>query len=226
MSEPVAPKSGPAKRASRVGAGGVNEHAAHGVALLLIDFVNLLDFDGAELLRDAAAAASAKARRLRSDADALGIPVIYVNDNNGQWHAERGEIVERCLRKGTPGRDIVRRIGPRRRDYFVVKPHLSGFYGTSLPILLPRLGVSRLVLAGLATDICVLFTAADAHMREYGLWVPEDAVASEKPEHGRWALDVMQKSMDAETRPTSALSLREWARQGGPEAASDEARRS
>ena len=99
---------------------------------------------------------------------------------------------------------------PRPSDTFVVKPRFSGFYATSLPALLPALGVNRLVLAGFATDICILFTAADAHMREYALWVPSDAVASETDAHQRWALEIMRKSMSAETRPTAELSLAHW----------------
>jgi nicotinamidase-related amidase len=180
-----------------------DESAPHHAALVLIDFINPLDFDGAEELRGSADRAASATLKLRKAADALHMPTIYVNDNHGRWRAERSQIVEHCLRDRCPGRDLVRRMRPRERDYFVVKPHLSGFYGTSLPILLPRLGVSRLVLTGLAADICVLFTAADAHMRSYDLWVPADAVASEADEHAQWALDIMQKSMDAETRPTS-----------------------
>ena len=69
-------------------------------------------------------------------------------------------------------------------------------------------------LQGVAAHICVLFTAADAHMREYALWVPKDAVASDRPEHREWALGIMKKSMDAETRPTTDLSLRQWLDRG------------
>jgi nicotinamidase-related amidase len=70
------------------------------------------------------------------------------------------------------GGAIVRKLAPRGNDYFVIKPQFSGFYATNLPVLLPKLGVSRLILTGIAADICVLFTAAHAHMRAYDLWVP------------------------------------------------------
>ena len=59
-------------------------------------------------------------------------------------------------------------------------------------------------------NVCVLFTAADAHMRQYDLWVPADAVAGEHGERTRWALEIMRNSMGAETRPTSDLTLAEW----------------
>jgi nicotinamidase-related amidase len=181
------------------------------VALLLIDFINPMNFEGAEALVDAATTASAVALRLRKEADRLKIPTIYVNDNHGHWRSERSWIVENCARAGDAARRLVRRIAPRARDYFVIKPHLSGFYATSLPVLLPKLGVNRIVLTGVATDICVLFTAADAHMRDYDLWIPSDAVASESQERRDWALDIMHKSMNAEVRPSTVLALDSWA---------------
>ncbi|WP_260929178.1 cysteine hydrolase family protein [Novosphingobium sp. 9] len=65
-------------------------------------------------------------------------------------------------------------LQPAPADYFIIKPQFSAFYATNLPVLLPQLGASKLVLSGIATDICVLFTAADAHMRDYDLWVPSE----------------------------------------------------
>ena len=81
-------------------------------------------------------------------------------------------------------------------------------------MLLPQLGVSRLVLAGVAADICILFTAADAHMRQYDLWVPADAIAGNHAERTRWAIEIMKNSMGAETRPTGELSLEDWVAAG------------
>ena len=172
--------------------------------------INPMDFEGAASIQPKTAALVATVLKLRRDADDLGIPVVYVNDNYGQWHSEKSKIVEACSAPDKPGREMVRRIAPRPDDYFVIKPQVSGFYATNLPVLLPKLGARRLVLTGIAADICVLFTAADAHMREYDLWVPSDAVASEDDRRAEWALDIMRKSMDAETCPTSELDLRRW----------------
>jgi nicotinamidase-related amidase len=189
--------------------------AAGGVGLLIIDMINALDFEGAEAIRPKAEAMVADLLELRARADALKVPVVYVNDNYGQWHSDKSRIVEACAELDKPGREVVRAIAPRPDDYFVIKPQVSGFYATNLPVLLPKLGVTRLVLTGIAADICILFTAADAHMREYGLWVPSNCVASESDERTDWALDIMRKSLGAETEPTSALSLRDWFGQTG-----------
>ena len=188
--------------------------APGGVGLLIIDMINAMDFQGAERLLTKAKTVAETVLALRDQADGLKIPVVYVNDNYGQWHSEKSKIVEACASGDSPGRAIVARIAPREGDYFVIKPQFSGFYSTNLPVLLPKLGVSRLVLTGIAADICVLFTAADAHMREYRLWVPNDAVASEGDERTRWALDIMRKSMGAETASTGDLSLEAWVKRG------------
>lgn len=177
-------------------------------ALLIIDMINDMDFDKSDDLLVESDAAVEVIAGLRRDAQAARVPVIFVNDNFGHWHSDASQIIDYV--EATPGRDAAQRLRPRENDYFVIKPQVSGFYATNLSVLLPRLGASRLVLTGVAADICVLFTAADAHMRDYALWVPKDAVASDRPEHRDWALGIMKKSMNAETRPTTDLSLLQW----------------
>ena len=183
---------------------------AGAAALLIIDMINRLDFAGGEALRPIAEAAGDRILHLREQATAAGVPVIYVNDNHGDWHEDRAAIVAKATEEACTGRDLARRLAPRPEDYFVMKPQFSGFYNTNLPAILPRVGVSRLVLTGIAADICVLFTAADAHMREYDLWVPADAVASEDPQRTAWALDIMTRSMGADTRATTERQLADW----------------
>lgn len=187
----------------------IDAPAAGHTALLIIDMINEMSFEGAEALKGPAAEAAGAIARLRDEADAAGVPTVYVNDNFGEWHSERGRLIDRCLANGDVA-DIVRALTPRTDDYFVIKPQFSGFYSTNLPVLLPKLGVSRLILTGVAADICVLFTAADAHMRDYALWVPSDAVAGEHAQRTSWALEIMRNSMAAETAPTAQLSLAEW----------------
>lgn len=193
----------------------IGEPAPDAAALLIIDMINDLDFEGSEALVPTAEAAAEAIRILRNEAARLSVPVVYVNDNFGQWHSERSRLVEHCGRKSAPGAKVVKKLAPRRDDFFVIKPRFSGFYSTNLPVLLPQLGASRLVLTGVAADVCVLFTAADAHMRDYELWVPRDTTASDSEERTRWALGIMENSMNADTRPTTELSLEEWLKKTG-----------
>jgi nicotinamidase-related amidase len=179
-----------------------------GTALLIMDMITELDFPGTGRMLDDVNEVADVILRLRDEADAARIPVIYVNDNFGEWHSERSRLVERAL--AVKGHGFVDRIKPRDDDYFIIKPQFSGFYSTNLPVLLPKLGVSRLVLAGIATDICILFTAGDAHMRDYRMWVPADAVAAETRERHRWALEIMKTAMNADVRPTNQRGLEQW----------------
>ena len=178
-------------------------------AILAIDLLNTFDFGGGEALRERVRAMAGPIEALRRQAAAADVPVIFVNDNYGRWHDEPSELIDFVIREGKGG-ELAEQLKPGPGDYFVIKPESSGFYATTLPALLPRLGVSRLVLIGVASDICVLFTAADAHMREYDLWVPSDAVGAEHAERGRWALEMMAHSMSAEIRPVGEWSLADW----------------
>lgn len=181
-------------------------------ALLIIDMINPLDFAGAENLTSKALDVATVIASLRDQADDAEAPVVYVNDNYGHWRSDRNEIVEHCRAATPAAAQIISCLEPRKQDYFIIKPQFSGFYATNLPVLLPKIGVSQLILTGLAGDICVLFTAADAHMREYDLWAPSDAVASEHDERNAWALDIMRKSMGVETAPTTSLNIDVWKR--------------
>jgi nicotinamidase-related amidase len=178
-------------------------------ALLIIDMISEMDFPGLEEMRTRLDSVTEAIVRLRDQADRAGVPTIYVNDNFGEWHSERSLLLDRAQAGGSPGADIARRLAPRDSDYFIIKPQFSGFYSTNLPVLLPKLGANRLILTGIATDICVLFTAADAHMRDYKLWVPEDATATPAEERKHWALQILATTMGAETassdvRPSSS----------------------
>jgi nicotinamidase-related amidase len=210
-----------------MGVAEIKEPAPSRTALLVIDMINDLEFDeGKELLPHATAAARS-IHALAKAARAASVPVVYVNDNYGQWHSERSLIVEHCSREGALGRDVVKSLEPDDGDYFVMKPQFSGFYSTNLPALLPRLGAQRLILTGVSADICVLFTAADAHMREYDLWVPANCVASFDPQRTRWALEIMKNSMKAEVTDSEELPLAEWLAldpSGEPQADFSEAR--
>ncbi|MDB5437927.1 MAG: cysteine hydrolase [Caulobacteraceae bacterium] len=180
------------------------------VALLIVDMINDLDFEGGpELAPDMLAAAHAIAD-LRDAADAAGVPTIFSNDNFGQWHSERSKIIEHCRRPDAPGRCVLKVLSPRENDHFVIKPMHSAFYASNLPVLLPKLGATRLIITGVAAELCVLFTAADAHMRDYSVWIPRDCVVALKPERLDWVLDIAGRGMSAEVRPSSALRLDNW----------------
>lgn len=183
------------------------------MALVLIDVINALDFPrGGRLLRYALPAAR-RIARLKARARRAGVPVIYVNDNFGRWRSDFKAHVHHCLENETKGGPMVRLLVPDDDDYFVLKPKHSGFYSTSLDILLRYLGVKTLILTGVAGNLCVLYTANDAYMRDFGLLVPRDCVASETKDANDYALNEMKHHLRADIRQSSRISFSGWVRE-------------
>ena len=108
------------------------------------------------------------------------------------------------------GRPFVERLIPDDNDYFVLKPKHSGFYQTPLELLLKHLGVSRLILTGVSTNSCVLFTANDAYMRDLELVIPRDCVAACTCEETAFALEQMRSMLKADTRDSSLIELESY----------------
>ena len=150
---------------------------------------------------------SRRLARLARRARDARVPVIYVNDNFGRWESDWRKVLGACLRPDSPGREFVQRLRPEEGDYFVLKPKHSGFFSTTLDLLLRYLGVDTVILAGIATDNCILFTANDAYMRDYRLVVPRDCCAANTQERHRHALRQIRTVLKADTTPESRLDL-------------------
>jgi nicotinamidase-related amidase len=84
----------------------------------------------------------------------------------------------------------------------------SGFYSTTLEVLLEYLRVDTLILTGIAANICVLFTANDAYMRDYKLYVPRDCVASNTSKETVGALDQMKRLLKADIRQSGEIDFK------------------
>jgi len=177
------------------------------VALLLTDVINDLNFDRADELLAPALPMARKIATLKREAARLQIPTIYVNDNFGQWKSDFRHTVEHCCADNSRGREISRALRPEASDYFVLKPKHSGFYATTLDVLLEYLKVDTLIITGIAANICVLFTANDAYMRDYRLVVPSDCVASNSAEETENSLRQMKTVLKADIRPSAAIEL-------------------
>jgi nicotinamidase-related amidase len=190
--------------------GNVPDKAA--VALLLIDVINDLEFsNGEQVLRHALPAAE-KLAELKRRAKRAGIPVIYVNDNFGKWQSDFSKLLKHCLAEEVCGQPVAELLKPDEDDYFVLKPKHSGFFSTTLDTLLKYLQVKTLILTGLTGDICVLFTANDAYMRDFHLVIPSDCVASADAGENRHALEHMRRVLKADTRPSTEINFDELKR--------------
>lgn len=176
-------------------------------ALLLIDVVNDLEFEGGEELLKSALPVAQMIAQLKLCAQEAGVPVIYVNDNFGRWQTDFKKLIEHCLNDGVRGEPLVKLLKPAEDDYFVLKPKHSGFYSTTLDTLLTYLKAKTLVLTGLTGDMCVLFTAHDAYLRDYQLFIPADCLASIDPEENLLALRRMQRVLKADIRPSREIDF-------------------
>lgn len=181
---------------------------ARGTVLIMLDLITNFEFeDGDTLLRHTLSAAR-KLADLKRRAKRAGIPVVYVNDNFGKWQEDFKTMSEHFMRTRSKGHEVVELIRPEPDDYYVLKPHRSGFYSTSLELLLRDLKARRLIITGITTDICVLFTANDAYMRGFELHIPSDCVAAVKPSHSKQTLDFIKRVLKADIRKSTQISFR------------------
>jgi nicotinamidase-related amidase len=177
------------------------------LVMLIIDVINHFEFpDGARLMKQAIRIA-ANIARLKIRARRLNIPVVYVNDNFGQWRSDMTRLLQYCLRPEAPGRRFVELLRPEVEDYFILKPMHSAFYHTPLDVLLREFGASSLILTGLATDSCIVCTAHDAEMRDFRLIVPSDCSAARTARDHRRAIEHIRRMGHTTIVRSSTLRL-------------------
>jgi nicotinamidase-related amidase len=170
--------------------------------LLLVDFINPLDFPGGEHLAGPAVEAARAAAALKQQLTGEGVTTIFANDNYGVWQSDFHTMVATCVGMEGPAGEIARALYPQANDLTVLKPRHSAFYASPLDLLLKEMHTRELVICGLATDICVQFTAMDAFLREYGIWVPADCTAAESEPAKTASLAYMADVMKCDTAPS------------------------
>ena len=174
-------------------------------ALIVVDMLNEYDHEDAEVLVANVRAALPAMRELVERGAAEGVPVVYVNDNYGDWSAGRPEIVERAI--AGKARDLVEPIAPEEGTWFISKARHSIFYETQLEYLLREQEIDRVVLIGQVTEQCILYSALDAYVRHFSVAVPCDAVAGIHDDLADAALRMMERNMRAEVVAAEACRL-------------------
>lgn len=176
-------------------------------ALLILDMMNTFDFKEGEKLLPYALKCSKKIHALKRQCNKKKIPVIYVNDNFGKWKSNWKDIYELCSNESCKGQKIATLMKPSEEDYFVLKPKHSGFYSTVLDLLLKDLGVKTIIITGIAGNICVMFTANDAHMRDYKVIIPKDCIASNTKTDNNYALHQFENVFSFKTTLSTSLKF-------------------
>lgn len=164
-------------------------------ALIIIDMINDFDFEHGEALASKASVISHNIYSLKEQCKKEQIPIIYVNDHYNLWRADIEKLYDYCSNYISD--PILEKVKPSEQDYFLIKPKHSAFYGTALNTLLHQLEIKTLILSGIAGNICVLFTANDAYMREYSLLIPDNCLASVDDQDNQYALRMMENVLDA-----------------------------
>lgn len=162
----------------------------HHTALLIIDMISCWDFPDADRLLPEARRITRPIAALAARCRRASVPVVYANDNRGQWRSDFAALVEASLAAGGAPREITEALRPDPHDFFVLKPKQSAFFGTPLELLLQHLDVGRLILTGVSSDQCVLTSAIEARMRDLDVVVPRDCSATQTV--GRHAAVVRQ----------------------------------
>ena len=174
-------------------------------AIIILDLISDYSFeDGAKIAR-AALPVAKRIARLKARARKAGVPAIYVNDALGRWRSDFPGLVRHSLGEGSPGAAIVKEIAPAPDDYCVLKPKHSGFYATALETLLDYIGANRLILTGVSSHQCVLFTANDAYVRDLSLAIPRDCISARNVKDTRLALEYFTRVLGADVRTSTAI---------------------
>jgi nicotinamidase-related amidase len=174
-------------------------------ALIVIDMLNPYEHSEAERLAGRVAAALPGVCSLLERAKQAGLPVVYVNDNYGDWNSSARELAEKAMAGAHP--ELVEPVLPPPEQSFVIKARHSAFYGTPLEYLLDQVGVDRLIIAGQVTEQCVLYSALDAYVRHFEVAVATDAVAAIYDHLAGAALEMMERNLRAELGEAKDLPL-------------------
>jgi nicotinamidase-related amidase len=183
--------------------GSAPDHSAS--VLIVVDMLSDFESEMAPLFRSALRAAKQIAL-LRKRAEAVGIPTMYVNDNMGRWRSAGHDLAERAA-KTKRGRAVIELIAPRFQDYLLLKPKHSIFYATPIDTLLQYMGAKALILTGLTSTQCILFSAMDAHVRDFDLYIPHDCVVSKSRKEAAMMEYLFRTSLMADTRAANQLRL-------------------
>jgi nicotinamidase-related amidase len=174
-------------------------------AVVVVDMLNPYEHEDADRLVASVRDALPAMRELLARAREQDVPIVYVNDNHGDWSACRPQLVERALEGRAP--ELVEPIAPPPDVGFVVKARHSIFYQTQLEYLLRQEEIERIVLVGQVTEQCILYSALDAYVRHFAVAVPRDAVAHIHEDFADAALRMMERNMRADVAVAADCAL-------------------
>jgi nicotinamidase-related amidase len=185
--------------------GGRHDDEGGATALLVVDMLNPYEHPEADRLAGRVADALPGVQALLRRAGEKEVPVVYVNDNYGDWNSSSEQLAEQAMAGAHP--ELVEPVLPTEGQSFVVKARHSTFYETPLEYLLDQMGVGRLLFSGQVTEQCILYSALDAYVRHFDVVVATDAVAAIYDDLGGAALRMMERNMGADLARAREVDL-------------------
>jgi nicotinamidase/pyrazinamidase len=161
-------------------------------ALLVIDMLNDFVLPGSPLKAENAESIIRPIQQEIEKAKTCFYPVIYLCDRHEEEDMEF-RLYPRHAVINSEGEKIIEELRPQGNDIIVRKYSLSGFYNTELDEILKKLFIKKLILTGIYSNICVLYTAFDAVIRGYDVDVVKKATVGMTKKDHRNALDHMEK---------------------------------
>lgn len=136
------------------------------------------------------------AKRVLDVFRAKKLPVIQIKEVHRPDMVDFGRELDgsediHCI-ETSPYTDYAKLTYPLEGEYLIAKRRYSAFFGTDLEILLKGLHVDTLYLIGGLTDVCIHYTAVDAHQHDYHIRVVTDAVAGSSEEAHNYALKAIK----------------------------------
>ena len=169
--------------------------------LLILDMIGRFEFpQGAETAR-AATRIAPRIAKLKRRVSQHGWCTIYVNDNPGRWRSDSSALIRDASAPNSRGAGVMDYLRPSSDDFLILKPRHSAFYGTPLSVLLEAMHAQRLILAGVSSHQCVLFTANDAHVRNLDLVIPSDCISAPRHSQTQLALTYFKNALGARVAP-------------------------
>ena len=183
------------------------EHPARGdrTALLVVDMLNTYEHEDADLLAESVRPVVSRIAELIDRARGDDVPVVWVNDNYGDWNSSSEELARAAMQGRHP--DLVEPVLPGKEDMFVLKTRHSVFFSTPLEYLLETISVGRIVLTGQVTEQCILYSAVDGYVGHFQVAVPRDGVAHIHEHLAKSALEMMERNMHAKVAAAADLRL-------------------
>ncbi len=115
-------------------------------ALLIVDLINDFNFHEGDLLLENTKEILPNISKLKEYARKKNFPIIHVNDHYETWETDYKKIAQTCL--SPKNEEVIEQGIPGEKDYFIMKPQMSGFFRTPLRSLLEHLEIEHLILSG------------------------------------------------------------------------------